>query len=75
LKKNDYSLIEVMASKCDKCGVSVMKEPLLRTNPLGEMGIFWCMPCIEANEPELASNIKEDEPQVMKDLKYIFYSK
>ncbi len=64
-----------MGSKCDKCGVSVMKEPLLRVNPVGIDGIFWCMPCIKANEPELARNIEEDEPQVMKDLKSIFYSK
>lgn len=57
--------------KCKKCGISVMKAPLQRVNEKGVDGIWWCEPCIEKHEPELARNIKEDETQVEKDLKDI----
>jgi protein-arginine kinase activator protein McsA len=57
--------------KCQKCGISVMKAPLQRVNEKGVGGIWWCEPCIEAHEPELARNIKEDETKVEKDLKDI----
>jgi Zn-finger protein len=48
-----------------------MKAPLQRVNEKGVGGIWWCEPCIEAHEPELARNIKEDETKVEKDLKDI----
>lgn len=48
-----------------------MKAPLQRVNEKGVDGIWWCEPCIEKHEPELARNIKEDETQVEKDLKDI----
>lgn len=59
--------------KCNNCGVSVFKKPLSRVNPKGEKGIFWCDDCIKKNEPELYKNIKEDESDIEKDLKKIFY--
>lgn len=59
--------------KCANCGLSVMKEPLKRVNEFGIKGIFWCEPCIEKYEPELAKNLKEDESNIEKDLKNIFY--
>lgn len=58
---------------CNKCGISVMIRPLERVNEPGEIGIFWCMPCIEKHEPELAANIKEDQTEAEKDLKTILY--
>ncbi|HCY83097.1 MAG TPA: hypothetical protein DHV22_16590 [Xanthomarina gelatinilytica] len=57
--------------KCKKCGISVMKAPLQRVNEKGVDGIWWCEPCIEVHDRELARNIKEDETQVEKDLKDI----
>jgi hypothetical protein len=58
---------------CAKCGASVFDRMLDRVNPIGEDGIFWCMPCIKAHEPELAKNIKEDRGPVVQDLEKIFY--
>lgn len=58
---------------CAKCGISCMKKPLNRVNPLGVTGIFWCNDCIKKYEPELYKNIIEDEPQIVKDLENICY--
>ncbi|MFD2922014.1 hypothetical protein ACFS6H_20000 [Terrimonas rubra] len=60
--------------KCYKCNVSVFTAPLSRVNPTGEDGIFWCDECIKKHEPELYKNLKEDEPDVLKDLKNICYT-
>lgn len=60
---------------CANCGTSVFNRPLQRVNPKGEDGIWWCEPCIEKEEPELARNIKEDKSQVEKDLEKICYAK
>lgn len=47
--------------KCEKCGISVNEAMLYRTSPFGETAAnWWCMPCIEKYESELAKNIKED---------------
>jgi len=60
---------------CKKCNVSVFKEPLQRVNPKGEAGIFWCWNCIRKHEPELYRNLKEEETQLDRDLKGLFYKK
>ena len=62
-----------MGSKCEKCGASVFGQPLQRVNPVGQIGIWWCEPCIARHEPELARNIREDETDVERDLKAICY--
>jgi ribosomal protein L37AE/L43A len=59
--------------ECAKCGASVMNKPLMRINPIGEAGIWWCEDCVRKNEPELYKNQIEDEPPVLKDLKKICY--
>ena len=59
--------------KCANCGVSIQDRPLHRTNEYGVNGIWWCMPCIEEKEPELAANIKEDV--VLKDIIEVCYKK
>jgi hypothetical protein len=61
--------------KCAKCGCSVFDIPFMRINPIGEIGIFWCEDCVAKHEPELYKNNIEDEGQVVKDLKTIFYNK
>ena len=63
-----------MSMICAHCGASVFSRPLQRTNPKGEDGIWWCMPCIEEVEPELHKNIQEDKSQVEKDLEKICYN-
>lgn len=45
---------------CAKCGVSVMARPLIRVNPIGEDGEFWCWDCLKKHEPELYKNLKDD---------------
>lgn len=60
---------------CAKCNASVMSGILLRVNPVGEIGVWWCEPCIAKHEPELHRNNQEDESQVLRDLKEIFYGK
>ena len=64
-----------MSMQCANCGVSVMKKPLTRVNPKGEIGIFWCWDCLKKNEPELYKNEKEDKPKVVNDLENILYDK
>lgn len=58
---------------CPKCGCSVFDHPFMRTNPKGQIGIFWCEPCVKKHEPELYANEKEEETDAEKDLKQIFY--
>lgn len=58
--------------RCEKCGVSVMKTPLHRVNEKGVDGIWWCMSCIEGEEPELSKNIKEEETEIERILKKAF---
>jgi len=58
---------------CAKCGCSVFDRPLMRINPKGEVGIWWCEPCVKQYEPELYKNEKEDESKIEKTLKKIFY--
>ncbi|NET30687.1 MAG: hypothetical protein F6K19_01620 [Cyanothece sp. SIO1E1] len=48
-----------------------MKTVLQRVNPIGEIGEWWCEPCLKKHEPELYNNIMEDETEVEKDLKKI----
>lgn len=60
-------------SNCEKCGISVFERPLIRMNPKGEIGIFWCEDCAKRFEPELYKNEREDESPIEKDLKKIFY--
>ena len=50
-----------------------MDAPLQRVNEKGVNGIWWCEPCIEKHEPELAKNIKQDESKIDKLLKEICY--
>lgn len=45
----------------------------MRVNPKGQLGIFWCEPCVKKHEPELYTNEKEEETDAEKDLKKIFY--
>lgn len=52
---------------CDKCKKE--SDFLLRVNPLGENGIFWCENCTKINEPELYKNEMEDG--LLQDLKDI----
>lgn len=52
--------------KCGKCGASVMLKPLVRVNPKGEDGIFWCWDCLKKYEPELYKNEKEDQTDLEK---------
>jgi protein-arginine kinase activator protein McsA len=59
--------------KCPKCGISVMDKPFQRMNAKGEIGIFWCVDCAKKHEPELFKNNIEDEGDVEKTLKGIFY--
>ena len=54
--------------KCENCGTSVFQRRLERVNPKGKKGIWWCMPCIEKKEPELAKNIIADRTRLDKDL-------
>lgn len=61
-------------TNCNNCDISVFKVPLERVNPKGENGIFWCLKCIQKNEPELYKNIKEDETEVEKTLKKVLYN-
>lgn len=58
---------------CPKCGVSVNKVPFIRTNAIGEAGIFWCEKCAKKHEPELLKNHIEDGGKVLADLKEILY--
>lgn len=57
--------------KCKNCEISAFDEMLHRVNPVGQNAIWWCMPCIEENEPELAKNIKEDGAKLERALKDI----
>lgn len=59
--------------RCLKCNCTPENRPFIRMNPKGEKGIFWCEKCAKENEPEFYKNEKEDESQVEKDLKDIFY--
>jgi len=61
--------------KCPKCNCSVVDKPLLRMNPIGEIGIFWCEDCAKKEEPELYNNLIEDRSDVEKDLINICYPK
>jgi hypothetical protein len=45
--------------KCNNCHQT--SDILHRTNPKGQAGIFWCLPCIRSVEPELGDNIIEDK--------------
>lgn len=58
---------------CKKCGTSVFEKPLNRVNPIGEIAVWWCSDCIKKEEPELYDNIKEEETEIEKHLKDIFY--
>ena len=60
--------------KCKKCNKNTVFDfPFMRMNEKGVSGIFWCEPCAKEHEPELYSNEKEDESQIEKDLKKMFY--
>jgi len=59
--------------KCQICNASVMDKPLTRVNEKGVDGIWWCEPCLQKHEPELYKNEKEDENDVEKVLKDMFY--
>ena len=59
--------------KCPKCNCTPMNKPFIRMNPKGQEGIWWCEECCKKYEPELYKNEKEDESQVEKDLKEMFY--
>lgn len=61
--------------RCAKCFISVLIKPLLRVNPIGEKGIFWCNDCLKKHEPELSDNLREDETPIIKALKQILYNK
>jgi len=50
-----------------------MDKSLVRVNKKGVDGIWWCEPCLQKHEPELYKNEKEDESDVEKVLKEIFY--
>jgi hypothetical protein len=55
--------------KCTNCGISGDQKMLHRTNPLGQNDPGWmCIDCIEKKEPELASNIKSDDYDVLQDI-------
>jgi hypothetical protein len=58
---------------CPKCNCTVGERPFVRVNPLGEKGIFWCESCCSKYEPELYKNHKEEESEVEKTLKKMFY--
>ncbi len=59
---------------CPKCNTNtIYTHPFIRMNEKGVDGIFWCEPCCEEHEPELYSNEKDDETDVEKNLKDIFY--
>jgi len=62
-----------MSIKCKNCGTSVFDAPLLRVNPIGQDGIWWCAKCLEKHEPELYKNLKEEETDVEKVLKEMLY--
>lgn len=49
---------------CCKCNTSCFEVVLHRVNPTGEEGVFWCLKCIEENEPELFQNIIKDDKVV-----------
>lgn len=61
--------------KCPKCGCTPMERPFVRMDEPGPKaeGIFWCEKCCKEHEPEFYNNAKEDESQVEKDLKKMFY--
>lgn len=61
--------------KCQKCNCSANDRPLLRTNPTGEPGIFWCDKCLQEHEPELYKNQVADMSPVEKDLIEMNYPK
>jgi hypothetical protein len=61
--------------RCVKCGCSVFDKPFMRTNPKGEIGIFWCEDCVKQEEPELYNNEIEEGGEILKDLKNICYGK
>ena len=60
---------------CKKCGISVMKTMLHRTNLEGQVDAGWmCMLCIKKTEVELYKNIvNEDNFKVVKDLQDLIY--
>lgn len=58
--------------KCSKCGVSIQGIILHRTKPKGQLDAGWmCEPCIKESEPELYSNIQEENKEVFNDLKEV----
>lgn len=62
-----------MSTECKNCGVSVFDAPLMRVNPKGEPGIFWCHECVKTHEPELFKNEMEEQTQAEKDIIQICY--
>ena len=48
---------------CHNCNKSV--SHIIRTNPKGEIGVFWCEKCLKNKEPELFDNYKQEDKQVM----------
>jgi len=75
MSKEVKFVFEDKPGACGKCGISVMIRPLQRVNSMGETGVFWCEFCIKCHEPELYKNIMEEESDVEKELKKMFYGK
>lgn len=61
--------------KCANCNKSVFSSPLIRVNPKGEDGIWWCHECVNKEEPELYKNTIDDMNDVEKFLIKEFYPK
>lgn len=59
---------------CAKCNVSVNDKILYRINPKGVDGIWWCDVCIREFEPTVyQEKVKDEQTQLLKDLKEILY--
>lgn len=57
--------------KCDKCGISMMDDPLYRINPKGEDGIFRCESCMKKFGQTVDKDLKKIVDTIYNDNKKV----